>query len=480
MDIKNAILDHISIIKEFSLIENITEESLSDLYNPLINSIDESGVVKYLIEKDDRYRASPLATCIIWLNRANLLPRSVIAQMNDALLFLRNNTYSKNTNHKYKIEASDKLGWSQDEGVSVWSTSFALTALLETEYFEKKEEFIDSIFWLADQQNKSGGWSYQAHNNCIDSNFITGLVLQTLSLVIEYKSHLNLSAEQLKRIIRTVNYGLEYACDAYNSTDENCWCFKGKAHAAASVYMLDAFSKISQLQEIKKEHKEFYDNNKKSIIRCILNLIPKDASKWAEELIVSEGGAKYSRQKVYACFMPSLCYELMNLGVSPFNSKIVNRMRWLLKDRNNWRITWYDTENNQSFSHAMALSILIIWLSNINKKFNNIKIISQSTKSAILKKFILGFKDNNEQKKDSLNKKREKKRFLLFLAILLLLIGIFFAKTLWSIFLLIVTTIFQFCKNNFKEFVITLGVTILVSISTAIIKSLIKLRQRKK
>lgn len=131
-DLKNIWLNHINNADQFINLSLVTDTDLSSWFSPLINSIANDGTVPYLINTKERYRASPLASTIIWLSHENLLPIEVLDKMQNALLFLRDSNVpldAQQPNGQKKPE--DVNGWSLGEGVSVWSTSMAIIALLD-------------------------------------------------------------------------------------------------------------------------------------------------------------------------------------------------------------------------------------------------------------------------------------------------------------------------------------------------------------
>ena len=176
---------HINIAEKAISLESVSEKQLSEWIKPLIENITDDGAVPYLLGAGERYRASPLASTISWLEKANLLPVPVLIEMQEQLLVLRDQNVSYDPKNGIAKKASEDIGgWSLGEGVSVWSTSCAIEALLDSHGcgINYADSFKSSVIWLANQRQSDGAWAYQLHSNCSTNVVMTSLALRSLAL----------------------------------------------------------------------------------------------------------------------------------------------------------------------------------------------------------------------------------------------------------------------------------------------------------
>jgi hypothetical protein len=89
--------------------------------------------------------------------------------------------------------------------------------------------------------------------------------------------------------------------------------------------------------------------------------MPKKATRWEDEQMVCEAGAKYNKQKNYYSFSPTLILELLKIGVSPYHYKVINQIKWLINNQNEWKIQQYDRSEVCSFTYAMLISTITKW-----------------------------------------------------------------------------------------------------------------------
>ena len=76
--LKDLWLAHINNIDSYANFNALTQKSLAAWFEPLIDSITEDGAVPYLLETNERYRASPLSSTSTWLSSENLIPLQVL------------------------------------------------------------------------------------------------------------------------------------------------------------------------------------------------------------------------------------------------------------------------------------------------------------------------------------------------------------------------------------------------------------------
>lgn len=396
-DLKGIFRQHLIRVDEYVNFEDHLEKGFTDLLEPFIASLEDDGALPYLIGEKRRYRASPLASSIIWLEDAGLLPIEVLNTLQDKLIFLKDNYENVDAQCSSKIkENEDKQAWSLCEGASVWSTSLAIMALLDHHGngLKKAEKYKDAIIWLANQQKlEEKGWAYQKWDNCSVNIVMTSLAMQALAMTLNPKNiaEFNFSEENKKTILKALNLGFEYLeGNIAIKNNISYWCFEGKPNCAATTWAMLAIKYYTQVDGIDNNIEDFF---KKHILKCmnfIIYKMPKNIEKWFDEQIVNEGGAKYSKQKNYYSFTPTLLIQLFYLGLSPYHPKVINQIIWLLKNKDKWKITRYDVEKGGTFTYAMTVSVVFKWLSLVGCNASMLLIDSKLIKIRLSKK-IYGF-----------------------------------------------------------------------------------------
>lgn len=413
--LKDLWLAHIKNIDSYANFNSLTQKDLTAWFEPLIDSITEDGAVPYLLSTNERYRASPLSSTIIWLASENLIPLQVLDQMQDELLYLRDYNVKDDPhtpNNKKRNEDTD--GWSMGEGVSVWSTSMAIIALLDSFGNGKKKakKFKASVLWLAKQHDSvTHGWAYQLSENCTANVIMTSLALRALALAIEpsNKCEFEYTPDELHQICSVIKTGFDYLKnECKREKKKTYWCFKGKAHCAATTWALLALLQICKTEEkVAGECKTFYKSVLESSLSFVLSQMPKTPVKWADELIVCEGGAKYSKQKNYYSYSATLLPQLFELGLSPFHTKVIKQIDWLINspDEDKWKIVGYDKTTVCTFTYAMVLSTLLCWIKHVGQDFSLV-LLQDDTKKSKISKVLFGFSFSNDMSCQLVLKKR--------------------------------------------------------------------------
>lgn len=388
-DLKGSIQRYANYLDRFLRFDIFTGKSLCEWMEPLLQSITEDGAIAYLLgeQNNERYRASPLASSLIWMCSAGMLPENAIEIMQDKLLFLRDaceplDNDKGNTNKKDE----DNDGWSMAEGVSVWSTSMALIALMNenTVGLSKANRFKDSIIWLVKQQNVNHkGWGYQLSANCDENIIMTSLVLRVVSMALIHRVHFSFTESEEHLLKLALNNGFQYVKENIkysNGKLEAYWCFEGKKHCTATVWALLALKTMSQL-DVNIEVKDFYEKNVSKGLEFVVGNIPSKCVRWEDEQIVCEAGAKYNKQKNYYSFSPTLLLDLFEIGLSPFHPKVINQIKWLITNEDEWKIKQYDKSQICSFTYAMVISSIAKWSLLVGQE--NSKKLLQSPNSKI-------------------------------------------------------------------------------------------------
>lgn len=386
---------HINIAEKAISLESVSEKQLSEWIKPLIDNITDDGAVPYLLGAGERYRASPLASTISWLEKANLLPVPVLIKMQEQLLVFRDQNVSYDPKNGIANKASEDMGgWSLGEGVSVWSTSCAIEALLDSHGcgINYADRFKSSVIWLANQRQSDGAWAYQLHNNCSTNVVMTSLALRSLALAYTEpnRTRFLFSAEDMRLLEQAITSGFNYIKE--NCTNEKkkaYWSFEGKPHCAATTWALMALRQINSCNaEISPNCTAFYEKIKDRALLFVCSQLPQKAERWADEPFVYEGGAKYAPQKNYVSFSATLLPQLFELGVSPFHPRVIAQIKWLIENPSDWKISTYDRGKICYFTYAMVLSSITSWYQRVGSALAPMLMNSTKTK---IPKMLYGY-----------------------------------------------------------------------------------------
>lgn len=463
--------------------KEITGKSLSEWMKPLLNSFGDEGELAYILETKERYRASPLASTIEWMNEAGLLPRESLLVLQKQLVNLRDN---KIVDDKFDGNASkyseDKHGWSLAEGVSVWSTSVALIALMNNnkDFAIHKDVIKESTLWLSNQKSiKFDGWAYQNTDNCNVNVICTALALRALSKALQYCKELDFSQTDINSICSSLNSGYTYLENSVVYEKKRMhyyWKFNDESHVASTTWALLALSEVEKINNktIKPEFKSFYYKVKDKALDFILSTMPKDVEIWKEEKIVCEAGAKYAKQKNYYSFTVTLLPQLFSLGVSPYHPKVIRQIKWIVENPKQW-VGSYNKSQPCSFTYSMILSTLTQWIFYVGKT-NALNLLKKDNN--IIGKFksvVFGFNCKKNAPEQIILKSRLK---LIMLLMLLFVVSLLFGKQIHTFIVNIVTDLFSFFVESYSSIVVNVVSSFLYAIIIAVCALIIKFIKR--
>ena len=398
LSLQDSIYAHIKWVDEELNFTALTGKSLCEWFNPLMASMTDDGAVSYLIGSKKRFRASPLSSTIEWLDNAGLLPFSALTIMQEKLLYLRDsNEIDDKDNGNLKKFDNDLFGWSLGEGVSSWSTSVALIALIDRHnlWLKHTSKIKEAVIWLAGQQDiAKSGWAYQLHPNCEVNAIMTSLALRAITIAFKHKDEFKFTLDEERSLLTVINNGFTYLRDSLiNKGNYSYWVFNNVPHCAATTWALLALYEMKKVTAIKSRIEAFYSDNIDRCISFVLSRMPKKIIYWEDEQIVFESGAKYNKQKNYHSFSASLLSQLFGLGLSPYHPKVINQIIWLINNSNQWKIKKYDQENICVFTYAMVLATITQWVKYVGR-INALLLLDRTPSKIIDKitKFILGTK----------------------------------------------------------------------------------------
>lgn len=354
-DISDRLKNALKNADNFLCLSDVFGFSLYQLGEELVDAFEDDGYIPYVIGERDRYRSSALSTCLLYLWKAGLIPPDITEIIRARLFDIRDKMPPNDTRQPRIKNKDDFAAWCVSEGASVWSTSMAIIALIEsrTEPNLTQDEMLAvSTLWLVRQQcKKTGGWSFQKNQNSVPTIPMTALAIRALSNATTLPS---VTAKMRSQINASLTSGYNYLRNnmIYKGT-EAYWNFDDQPSLTATVWALQAFE---------CDHR---GNNHDLPIKVILNtalaMIPTSNAEWKSECFVKEPVTKYSHQKNFFTFMPSLISPLLAYGISPLEPKIVSVVKQLMNTgQDHWRIKEYHL-SPCTFTHAMALNTLVNW-----------------------------------------------------------------------------------------------------------------------
>lgn len=390
----------VSLLDEQINFKAFSGKTLNQYFDKFINSMTLEGAIPYVLNTKERFRASPLASSIIWMEKAKLLSQDVADQLNNKLLFLRDSAEPNDKDPgQNKKKSNDTWAWSFSEGGSVWSTSLAIIALLQRDterIVSYKEKIKESIRWLILQQDKNEkGWAYQSYN-CSVNSVTSSLAIYAIACSIAKKDVLSFNEEEVINANNSLSRGISYLKEAFG---DNHYCsFMDKPSAFATVWALLSLKLIVEIDSKNIDAADLFNTKLRPSLNYIIHNIPSNEI-WGNEQIVKESAANYAKHKNYYSFSPTLIPFLLDLGVSPNSPKIVKQISLLLKDDKQWTIRAYDPEGRIcSFTYIMTLSTIIYWLRKVDRTNSRILVdVSNESKLKRIRRFFGGYNNDAQE-----------------------------------------------------------------------------------
>ena len=369
--------------------------SIRELTEPLIASVNDDGGVSYILNTQERYRSSTLATVLNALADVQLLPLEAVHQMQDHLYALKSRFVPLTDNDDIISKAvEDSHAWGIDEAPSVWTTSMALIALLNTKYTTRDDvkknivlDLRESVYWLANQAYNDGGWGYQKYTEslaCGPLVSMTALAMKAIILAQQDSRIFNADAKhsyKFNTITRALTKGKEYLlanCKLIEKDNICYWSSYDKPGISVTMWATEALEMMSK-ENLGGYKTEEYYQLKERVCNYIYSQLPDEDSIKTysqSELFFQarqEDGLKYKKNlkadKKFYTFKPYIISRLLDMGEDPFNPKIVSMIGWLLNNREqHWTIEEYNSSSPCSISAAMAINVIVKWLKKISKR----------------------------------------------------------------------------------------------------------------
>lgn len=345
--------------RDFYLSKKFYNKNFMEIISPLIESIDfEKGVPLEIGGNQDFYSATT-ATTLLSLHHIHILDDSLRNSLHELMFILRDNTYNPSPK---KQNEEDKWAWDVSESASVWSTSLAIWALLETNYNgPRKDEIKEALMWLVNQQNPDGGWGFDTE--CSSQMLFTSFSLHALKIAI---NKIELSLEEEKKVKKAISFAINFIIKI-KKTEKGLsfWLdYKNEKDPTNTIYALWAlFEENNQI---------FRDEIEKGII--FLRKEIKDKEIWDFNEIISETNTKYRFHKNIISFTPSIPIVLLKLGVDPFDDLCMKPIEWFQKNHKEkgWSLPNF-SKKESTFSTSLALWTIEDWQRAVTKK--NLKLV---------------------------------------------------------------------------------------------------------
>jgi len=392
---KDQVFDYISTADSWININDaLGPIRIRNLVSALIESINDEGGVSYVLTVDERYRSSTLATVLDALVDVKLLPLEAIYQMQDHLYDLKDH-FSPRTANDDKIDKQqeDIPAWGIDETPSVWTTSMAVIALLNTGFVNRDtttKEIIyglrETVYWLVNQAYPDGGWGYQKYPQseaCLSSVPMTALAMKAIIVAQNDQRLFNEDAKnsrKFNKIVTALEKGKEFLIAKQQETKDSLiyWGYLGNPGVGITTWVLETLKLLAESQ-IPCYSVNDFQSLKPKVIGYIYQNLPNSTNIeqycqsemffLAKESTALKYKPKLKEEKAFYTFKPFIVSKLLDLGENPFNSQICLIVKWLLENREqHWQIQEYNSSSPCSISAAMAINVIVKWLKSISEK----------------------------------------------------------------------------------------------------------------
>ena len=398
---KDQVFDYVSTADSWiNINDGLGPIRIRNLIAPLIESINDEGGVSYVLNVDERYRSSTLATVLDALVDVKLLPLDAVHHMQDHLYSLKDGFTPKNENDdKISKQTEDAPAWGIDETPSVWTTSMVVIALLNTGFVTRDttskdvvSTLRDTIYWLVEQAYPEGGWGYQKFPEspaCLPSVPMTALAMKAIIIAQNDQRLFNDDAKRNRRfnkIVTALERGKDFLLTnkQVNQNDSSIyWSYRDVPGVSITTWVLETLKFLAE-STISCYKVDDYESLKPEVMNYIYKNLPDEnmieTYCQSEKFFFAEKSAalKYKPQlkseKAFYTFKPFIVSKLLDLGENPHNPKICLMVKWLLENREqHWTIQEYNSSSPCSISAAMAINVIVKWLKHINEKsFSNI------------------------------------------------------------------------------------------------------------
>jgi len=332
-------------------------KKFNEVISPLLDSFVYKKGFPLDLEESAEYYTSTTSTTLLALHHVGVLSEDLLTKIHETLFWLKDNTVNPVVKRKLP---EDNVAWDVSEGASVWATSLALWALIETGYKgEKNNEIHDATLWLVDQQRDDGGWGFDKESP--SRIYFTVLALNALQLSI---NSIPFSSSELERIKRVKQHGLRFILQKCERKQKFIY-WKTKINQKD---LPDLTSTLYALWILYKDN----PNKWREIIKGGIEFLRREIKGkeiWEFRKFIEETQTKYGTHKVIISYTPSIPIPLLKMGVHPFDELCLKPIMWLRKNKvkNGWSLPGH-SEHALSFTTAYALWTITEWHKHVIKE----------------------------------------------------------------------------------------------------------------
>lgn len=342
---------------DFHYSTSFFNKEFNEVISTLLNSFVYKKGFPLDLEEPAEYYTSTTSTTLLALYHIGVLSEDLLTKIHETLFYLKDHT--SNPIVKSKLP-EDNVAWDVSESASVWATSLALWALIETGYRgEKINEIHDATLWLIDQQKDDGGWGFDKRSP--SRIYFTALALNALQLSI---NSIPFSHSELERIKRAKQYGLQFIL-------QKCERKHKLVYWKTRINQEDLPDPTSTLYALWILHKDNPDKWREIIEGGIRFLRREIEGKeiWEFRKFIEETQTKYGTHKIIISYTPSIPIPLLKMGVHPLDELCLKPIMWLIKNKvkNGWSLPGY-SEHALSFTTAYALWTIAEWYKHVIKE----------------------------------------------------------------------------------------------------------------
>jgi len=355
-----------------AMILEVLGTTLDAILNPLLYFLREYGSFPFSFsEPPRRFRTTVQATCLLSLSRTGLLDKAEERRLQEATVQYKDSWHPAERDFAGGLDPpkknnEDENAWCVTETPSVWSTSYAIWALLSSGY-QDKTHIWPAIDWLIRQQHEqTGGFAYQKYKDCIPTVYLTCLAIKALRAALGTRTLLEKKEESIPTLQSAIGRGLDFILSCSRKTDGII------VFAQHPNLPQDRFDWINTIWAYKALNQNDHPSTPNpQLLFHILQKELKDEEKlhafWRNNGFVIEGHTKYGEQKTYFYFMPSLLIPLINLGLDPLDSLCAYFLREIRQTfgKIGWPIPEYRRTELCTFSTALALQTIYVWASRV-------------------------------------------------------------------------------------------------------------------
>lgn len=330
--------------------------------------VDCQGVPLCLTCSTSRTFTGTTATALLALHHIGKLTGEMRTKFHERLFAYKNNVDDTFSGQKQ----ADTIAWDSLEGLSPWTTSLAIWALLGTGYQGNRlAEIKDAAFWLIDQRQADGKWGRYPQDPT--DLFSTSIALHALMLVSRTPA-LGLTVSEQETVRRVRRRALE-SIRRLGQQKRDAVYWIGQTENGMQADPTATLCAIWTLHEAKDFDKDKVTADAKLIHGGIIYLreaLHENAQSgkppiWSFRRVIISPPIKGPAWTIVS-FTPSFIIPLLAMQCDPFDEICFAPMQWLqqayLEDEQGWahhENYGHSTNHALSFTTAYALWAIANW-----------------------------------------------------------------------------------------------------------------------